>query len=86
MARIQRGTGKTGEAWKLISMFYSYSSAFYQRQAAFVNDAADAVREREVDVVSPEEEVHDQSASIAFQSPRIPATMGMLDAGAIHLG
>jgi hypothetical protein len=51
MARIQRGTGKTGEAWKLMSMFYSFSSAFYQRQAAFVNDTADAVRERDLSAV-----------------------------------
>lgn len=48
MARVQRGTGKMGEAWKLASMFYSYSSAFYQRQAAFVNDTQDAVRERDL--------------------------------------
>lgn len=51
MARVQRGTGKMGEAWKLASMFYSYSSAFYQRQAAFANDTADAVRERDLAAV-----------------------------------
>lgn len=51
MARVQRGTGKMGEAWKLASMFYSYSSAFYQRQAAFVNDTQDAVRERDLSAV-----------------------------------
>jgi len=48
---VQRGTGKMGEAWKLASMFYSYSSAFYQRQAAFVNDTQDAVRERDLSAV-----------------------------------
>jgi hypothetical protein len=51
MARVQRGTGKMGEAWKLGSMFYSYSSAYYQRQAALVNDTRDAVRERDLSVV-----------------------------------
>lgn len=51
MARVQRDTGKMGEAWKLASMFYSYSSAFYQRQAAFANDTADAVRERDLAAV-----------------------------------
>ena len=51
MARVQRGTGKMGEAWKLASMFYSYSSAYYQRQASFVNDTAAAVRERDLSAV-----------------------------------
>lgn len=51
MARVQRGTGKMGEAWKLASMFYSYPSAFYQRQAAFANDTAEAVRERDLAAV-----------------------------------
>jgi hypothetical protein len=51
MARVQRGTGKMGEALKLATMFYSYSSAFYQRQLAFGIDARDAVRERDLEAV-----------------------------------
>lgn len=51
MARVQRGTGKMGEAWKLATMFYSYSSAFYQRQVKFARDTKAAVRERDVSAV-----------------------------------
>lgn len=51
MARVQRGTGKMGEALKLSTMFYSYSSAFYQRQVNFALDAGDAVRERDMSAV-----------------------------------
>lgn len=47
MARVQRGTGRMGEAIKLSTMFYSYSSAFYQRQVKFAQDTRDAVRERD---------------------------------------
>ena len=49
MARVQRGTGKMGEAWKLSTMFYSYSSAFYQRQVKLYRDTGDAVRDRDIE-------------------------------------
>ena len=48
LAAIQRGTGKWGEALRLMTMFYSYFSAFYQRQRTLGRDAARAVRERDV--------------------------------------
>lgn len=51
MARVQRGTGKMGEAWKLSTMFYSYSSAFYQRQTKLYRDIGDASRERDLSAV-----------------------------------
>jgi hypothetical protein len=38
LAAVQRGTGKWGEALKLMTMFYSYMSAYYQRQRAFGRD------------------------------------------------
>lgn len=40
MAAIQRGTGRYGEALKLMTMFYTYLSAFYQRQRTLYRDAA----------------------------------------------
>ncbi len=48
MARVQRGTGKMGEAWKLSTMFYSYSSAFYQRQYRLARNTSQAIRERDI--------------------------------------
>ena len=50
LAAIQRGTGKWGEALKLMTMFYSYFSAQYQRERTLVRDAssADARRPRNV--------------------------------------
>lgn len=48
MARVQRGTGKMGEAWKLSTMFYSYSSAFYQRQYRLARNTSTAIRERDI--------------------------------------
>jgi hypothetical protein len=39
LAAIQRGTGKHGEALKLMTMFYSYFSAQYQRQRTIARDA-----------------------------------------------
>ena len=38
LAAIQRGTGKHGEALKLMTMFYSYFSAQYQRQRTIARD------------------------------------------------
>jgi hypothetical protein len=46
LARVQRGTGKAGEAMKLTTMFYSYMSAFYQRQRQLGRDTGEAIRER----------------------------------------
>lgn len=39
MAAIQRGTGRYGEALKLMTMFYTYLSAYYQRQRTLYRDA-----------------------------------------------
>lgn len=41
LAAIQRGTGKAGELLKYLTAFYSYMSAFYQRQRTFARDAMD---------------------------------------------
>lgn len=38
LAAISRGTGKWGEAMKLMTMFYSYCSAVYQRQRTLGRD------------------------------------------------
>ena len=38
LAAIQRGTGKHGEALKLMTMFYSYFSAMYQRERSIARD------------------------------------------------
>jgi hypothetical protein len=40
LASIQRGTGKWGEALKLMTMFYSYFSAQYQRERTLGRDVA----------------------------------------------
>lgn len=48
LAAIQRGKGSSGEAYKLLTMFYSYMSAFYQRQRTLNRDYARAVRTRSV--------------------------------------
>lgn len=42
MAAVQRGTGKYGELLKLMTMFYSYMSAQYQRQRTLGRDVRDA--------------------------------------------
>lgn len=42
LAAVQRGTGKWGELLKLATMFYSYMSAFYQRQRHFGRDVTKA--------------------------------------------
>ena len=46
LAAIQRGKGAAGEAGKLLTMFYSYMSAFYQRQRTLNRDYATAFRTR----------------------------------------
>lgn len=53
LAAIQRGTGRAGEALKLLTMFYSYMSAVWQRQRTLGRDLATAVRERNV-AMTPE--------------------------------
>jgi len=40
LAAIARGTGQWGQALKLMTMFYSYMSAFYQRQRSLGRDIA----------------------------------------------
>ena len=42
MATIQRGTGRWGEALKLMTMFYSYFSAMYQRERTLGRDVMGA--------------------------------------------
>lgn len=42
LAAVQRGTGKWGEFLKLTTMFYSYMSAFYQRERTLGRDVARA--------------------------------------------
>src|SRR5690606_12114897 len=44
LAAIQRGKGAGGEAAKLLTMFYSYMSAFYQRQRTLARDYGTAFR------------------------------------------
>jgi len=44
LAAIQRGKGAAGEAGKLLTMFYSYMSAFYQRQRTLNRDYGKAIR------------------------------------------
>lgn len=46
LAAIQRGKGAAGEAGKLLTMFYSYMSAFYQRQRTLARDYGTAFRTR----------------------------------------
>jgi hypothetical protein len=48
LAAVQRGTGKFGQAFKLLTMFYSYMSVVYQRNRTLGRDVAQAVRERDV--------------------------------------
>ncbi|UXC93134.1 acetyltransferase [Sphingobium sp. RSMS] len=44
LAAIQRGKGAAGEAGKLLTMFYSYMSAYYQRQRTIARDYGTAFR------------------------------------------
>jgi hypothetical protein len=48
MAAIQRGTGRYGEAFKLMTMFYTYLSGLYQRERTLARDisGADTRRQR----------------------------------------
>ncbi|RSY83109.1 acetyltransferase [Sphingomonas koreensis] len=47
LAAVARGDGKWGEALKFFTMFYSYLSAFHQRQRSLGRDIASAVRGRD---------------------------------------
>ncbi len=47
LAAVARGDGKWGEALKFFTMFYSYLSAFHQRQRTLGRDVATAVRDRD---------------------------------------
>lgn len=42
LASVQRGTGKWGEALKFLTMFYTYMSAFYQRERTLGRDISRA--------------------------------------------
>ena len=44
LAWIQRGKGNFGQAGKLLTMFYAYMSAFYQRQRTLARDTGAALR------------------------------------------
>jgi hypothetical protein len=46
LAAIQRGRGKAGEAMKMITPFYSFMSAYYQRQRTLARDYGTAFRTR----------------------------------------
>lgn len=48
LAAIQRGKGKAGEAAKMLTFFYSYMSAFYQRQRTLGRDYGYAISNRRV--------------------------------------
>ncbi|MDH7973681.1 acetyltransferase [Sphingomonas sp. AR_OL41] len=48
LAAIQRGTGKWGQALKLMTMFYSYMSVVYQRNRSLGRDVMQAGRERDL--------------------------------------
>jgi hypothetical protein len=48
LAAVQQGTGRWGEALKLLTMFYSYMSAFYQRQRKFGRDTGQALSDRDI--------------------------------------
>ncbi|GFM29277.1 hypothetical protein [Novosphingobium sp. PY1] len=50
LAAIQRGTGTRGEALKLMTMFYSFFSAQYQRERTLARDAMGVDRRRERNV------------------------------------
>ncbi len=49
LAAVQRGTGRFGELSKMLTMFYSYMSAAYQRMRTLGRDVRGAVRERAAD-------------------------------------
>jgi hypothetical protein len=48
LAAIQRGTGTGGEFMKALTMFYSYMSAYYQRQRGLGRDTARAFDEGDI--------------------------------------
>ena len=47
LAAIMRGKGAAGEAMKMITPFYSFMSAYYQRQRNFARDTGAAFRKRD---------------------------------------
>lgn len=47
LAAIMRGKGAAGEAMKMITPFYSFMSAYYQRQRNFARDTGTAFRKRD---------------------------------------
>lgn len=47
LAAIMRGKGSAGEAMKMITPFYSFMSAYYQRQRNFARDTGAAFRKRD---------------------------------------
>ncbi|KQN09825.1 acetyltransferase [Sphingobium sp. Leaf26] len=47
LAAIMRGKGAAGEAMKMITPFYSFMSAYYQRQRNFARDTGKAFRKRD---------------------------------------
>ncbi len=51
LAAVQVGKGNSGEAMKLLTMFYSFQSAQYNRFAQLGWDIGDSVRERRLDLV-----------------------------------
>jgi len=51
LAAVQVGKGASGETMKLLTMFYSFQSAQYNRFVTMGWDIADSVRERRVDLV-----------------------------------
>lgn len=48
LASVQRGTGKFGQALKLLTMFYSFMSVVYQRNRTLGRDVASATRDRDL--------------------------------------
>ncbi len=51
LAAIMRGKGAAGEAMKMITPFYSFMSAYYQRQRNFARDTGTAFRKRDATAI-----------------------------------
>lgn len=54
LAKVQRGTGRSGEAMKLATMFYSFQSSQYQRFTSLAWDVGDARRSGQLPQRFPE--------------------------------
>ena len=52
LASVQRGTGRYGEAMKMLTMFYTYMSAYYQRQRTLARDIRGQDKRRKRDISS----------------------------------